>query len=152
MDRTRVEEIIAAYGADVTRWPADERAAAQALVAQDAKLSAAFEAAAALDADLLEWARTPVLVADTAASAAADRALANASGPLRWWRVAIAGGSMAATVAALAVLLPSKTRLSEPTPVAQTAPANSTQTVQVAQDLQVWSSVFTPTPEEESVI
>jgi hypothetical protein len=155
MDRTRVLEIIAAYGADATRWPAAEREAAQALIAQDAELRAEFEAAAALDAELMTWAMAPVPADDLAATAAADAAIAQGRSQRRWWPAAALGGSIAASLLAAVLILP--TPSSDPSPpaaqVAQMAPTTAPiQTAEVAQDVQVWASVFTLTPEEESLI
>lgn len=158
MDRTRVEEIIAAYGADATRWPPAEREAAQALAAGDDGLGARLAAAAALDAELTAWAMAPVEVDDVAATAAADAALAAAPAPRRWWP-AVAGGSVAASLLALALVLP-MSPTGAPSPGAQLAGTSTTtpaqtapvQTAEVEQDVQLWASVFTLTPEEESLI
>lgn len=50
MDRSRFEHLLSAYGADLSRWPPDERAAAQALAAQgDAEIAALIEEARVLD-------------------------------------------------------------------------------------------------------
>lgn len=155
MDRTRVLEIIAAYGADATRWPVAEREAAQSLVAQDAALRAELEAAAALDADLMAWAMAPVAAGDVAATAAADAALARASRERRWWPAVAVGGSIAASLLAAVLILPTPSSSPSPaatTQVAQAAPTTPVQTAQVEQDVQVWASVFTLTPEEESLI
>lgn len=156
MDRTRVLEIIAAYGADATRWPAAEREAAQSLVAQDAALRAEVDAAAALDAELMAWAMAPVAGGDLAATAAADAALARAANQRRWWPAAAVGGSIAASLLAAVLILPTPSSgpsTAPPTQVAQVAPtATPIQTAQVEQDVQVWASVFTLTPEEESLI
>ena len=152
MNRTRVWEIIAVYGADATRWPADERAVAQALVAQDVTLRAELEAGAALDAELAAWAMAPVAADDVAATAAADAALANLPASRRWWPTAVAGGSIAGSLLAAMLILPTSSR--EPTappPIAAT-PIAPIETAQVEQDVQVWASVFTLTPEEESLI
>lgn len=156
MDRTRVLEIIAAYGADVTRWPTAEREAAQSLVAQDAALRAEFDAAASLDAELMAWAMAPVAAGDVAATAAADAALARLASRRRWWPAAAVGGSIAASLLAAVLILPTSSNgpsTAPPTQVAQVAPtATPIQTAQVEQDVQVWASVFTLTPEEESLI
>ena len=156
MDRTRVLEIIAAYGADAARWPADEREAAQALVAKDAALQAELDAAAAIDAELSAWAAAPIAVSDIDATAAADAALARAPVPRRWWPTAVLGGSVAAALVAAVAILPTSTRepSGEPAQVAQamTPAAAPIQTAQIEQDVQLWGSVFTLTPEEESLI
>ena len=156
MDRTRVLEIIAAYGADTARWPAAEREAAQALVAQDAALQAELDAAAALDTQLTAWAMAPFAVGDLEATMAADAALAKAQAPRRWWPTAVLGGSVAAALVAAVAILPTSIGepTAEPTQVARatTAPAAPVQTAQIEQDVQLWGSVFTLTPEEESLI
>lgn len=155
MDRTRVLEIMAAYGADAARWPANERTAAQALVAEDAALQAELDAAAVLDAELAAWAMAPVAVSDIDATAAADAALARAPVQRRWWPTAVLGGSVAAALVAAVAILPISTGgpSGEATQVAQaTTPAAPVQTAQIEQDVQLWGSVFTLTPEEESLI
>lgn len=156
MDRTRVLEIIAAYGADATRWPQDERAAAEALLVEDPALRGELAAAAALDAELDAWAKAPVMSDDVMATATADAALAAAPPARRWWPGVAVGGSIAASLFAAVLMLP--TPSSEPsappaTQVAQaTVPAAPVQTAQVEQDVQLWGTVFTLTPEEESLI
>lgn len=153
MDPTRAQEIIAAYGADVARWPADEREAAQAMIAGDPSLRAALAAAAALDADLGIWAMAPVRADDVAASAAADAALARMPAPRRWLPAAAVGGSIAASLLAAVLWLPSTGNDVAPTQIAEATPvAAPVQTAQVAQDVQLWGTVFTLTPEEESLI
>jgi hypothetical protein len=53
MDRERFDTLLEAYGADFTRWPANERAAGAAFAAQHAaEVGEAIEAARALDASL----------------------------------------------------------------------------------------------------
>ncbi len=50
MDRERFEHLLAAYGADFSRWPAEERAAAAVFAAESAStVSASIDEAAALD-------------------------------------------------------------------------------------------------------
>lgn len=50
MDRNRFEHLLSAYGADLSRWPADERAAAQTLAAGgDTVIAALIEEARTLD-------------------------------------------------------------------------------------------------------
>lgn len=153
MDRTRAQEIIAAYGADVARWPAAERETAQTMVARDPALRAELAAAAALDADLTIWAMAPVRTDDIAASAAADVALTRLPAPRRWLPAAAVGGSIAASLLAAVLWLPSTGGDVAPTQVAVATPvAAPVQTAQVAQDVQLWGTVFTLTPEEESLI
>jgi ferric-dicitrate binding protein FerR (iron transport regulator) len=49
MNRERFDHLLAAYGGDFSRWPAEERAAAAIFVAQDAEAAAALREAQALD-------------------------------------------------------------------------------------------------------
>lgn len=155
MDRTRAQEIIAAYGADVARWPAAEREAAQLLIAGDAALRREFDVAAALDGELSAWAMASVRSTDLDATAAADAALARAPAPRRWVPAAMLGGSIAASLLAAVVILPSfpddGASSSAPQMTAATAIA-PVQTAQVEQDVELWGAVFTLTPEEESLI
>jgi hypothetical protein len=72
----RVREIIAAYGADAARWPAAERAAALAIVRDDAELSALLRDAGWLDAALDSFA-LPLPVVN--AADLAGRIMASAS-------------------------------------------------------------------------
>lgn len=73
MDRTRFETLLDAYGADFSRWPAHERAAAAVFAAQNgAEVAAALDEARRLDA-ALEQARA---VPDTSALAARVLAMA----------------------------------------------------------------------------
>jgi hypothetical protein len=55
MTPARFESLIAAYGADPARWPAAERAAAEALLARAPELRARTAQAAALDTALDRW-------------------------------------------------------------------------------------------------
>ena len=53
MNRERFEHLLEAYGADATRWPAEERAAAAEFAMRHAaELAGALDAARALDAEL----------------------------------------------------------------------------------------------------
>lgn len=103
MNAERLEQLIAAYGASPRRWPADERAAAERLLAERPELRAGLQAAGDLD----RW-----LDADPCPSpstALHDRVLASAvqagrgrppifglSRPLAW----LAGGGLAAATCA----------------------------------------------------
>ena len=49
MDRERFNHLLEAYGGDFRRWPAEERAAAAAFVAQNADAAAALKEAQAFD-------------------------------------------------------------------------------------------------------
>lgn len=55
MERSRLSDILDACGANPARWPEGERAAAEALLAQDAGLQAQARQEAALDDWLKEW-------------------------------------------------------------------------------------------------
>jgi hypothetical protein len=79
MDRERFEHLLAAYGGDLNRWPAEERAAAAAQAAQDATAATALRDARALDRALNE-ARDDV--GDTSALAA--RIVAHAPRAQAW--------------------------------------------------------------------
>lgn len=59
MKAERLHELADAYGADLRRWPASERAFAESLLAADPSLKAVLDEAATLDA-LLKAAPTPV--------------------------------------------------------------------------------------------
>jgi hypothetical protein len=59
MDRERFANLLDAYGADFRRWPADTRAEAAALAAQDADAAARLDEARKLDA-LLDSGRDDV--------------------------------------------------------------------------------------------
>ncbi|MBB1180263.1 hypothetical protein DSM05_13980 [Pseudomonas sp. FW305-3-2-15-E-TSA4] len=72
MKAQRLHALAEAYGADLRRWPASERAFAESLIAADPSLKAVLDEAAALDA-LLDAAPAPapsaVLVAKVLAAA-----------------------------------------------------------------------------------
>ena len=84
MKAERLQALADAYGADLRRWPADQRALAESLLAADPSLRALLDEAATLDA-LLDAAPT------TAPSAALmEQVLAAAPKPRmrgRWRRV-----------------------------------------------------------------
>lgn len=83
MTPDRFVQLLDAYGADIARWPAAERAAAQALArAAPAALQAAQDEAAALDALLATHS-----VAPPEPALAAHIALQAGTAPSgRWWR------------------------------------------------------------------
>ena len=58
MKAERLHELADAYGADLRRWPASERAFAESLLAADPSLREVLDQAAALDA-LLDTAPAP---------------------------------------------------------------------------------------------
>lgn len=97
MDMTRFQLLLDAYGADPGRWPAAERAAAEALLAADPTAQAARREALALDA-ALDLLPTPPVPADLAARIAAAAPLrtprpANSNRP---WPMAMALAASAA--------------------------------------------------------
>jgi hypothetical protein len=149
--RDRALEIIAAYGADVARWPATEAAALLALADADARVASALADARQFDALLADWAATSVSAEIDLA--AITRLPAETLVPARRW---LAGGFLAAAIAAgIAFLAPV-------TPAADPGLATvSTQTaVQLAaaegdafgSDADVFATVFTPTVDEDDLI
>ncbi|WP_242077982.1 hypothetical protein [Brevundimonas diminuta] len=100
MKAERLHELADAYGADLRRWPASERAFAESLIAADPSLKAVLDQAAALDA-LLDAAPRPVPSAALTARilAAAPRAK-NRLGKAIWylgagWAAAACAGVVA---------------------------------------------------------
>lgn len=81
MKAERLHELADAYGADLRRWPASERAFAESLLAADPSLKAVLDEAAALDA-LLNAAPAPVPSAALTASVLAAAPKPKARGPL----------------------------------------------------------------------
>jgi hypothetical protein len=79
MDQKRFEHLLAAYGGDFRRWPAEERAAAAAFAVQNVDAAAALKAATALD-EVLDHARA--MHGDTSLLAA--RVLAQAPRSQPW--------------------------------------------------------------------
>ena len=55
MDQDRFAALAAAYGGELRRWPAAERAAAQARVAADPRAAAVLDEGRGLDAALDDW-------------------------------------------------------------------------------------------------
>ena len=152
MTEDRTFEIIAAYGADATRWPDEERAALTAAIdgnpaLQDA-LAEAHTTDAAIAGMLGDWAQVAPSAADSARLAAAARA----SAP-RWNRWL--GGAFAAAIAASLIAITPMPRLwgdateqqgtTSPTIVASADDAGIT-------DAQAYAMLFTLTPQEESLI
>ena len=74
MTPERVQAIIASYGADDARWPAQERAAALVAVGHDAALMQSLVAARALDAALERADIATLADADSAAQEDTDLA------------------------------------------------------------------------------
>ena len=154
MERTRVIEIIEAYGGHSAAWPDDERAAAAALAAGDFSLTRMIEEARALDRGLRDWAHELLPTTIEAADRAALRALATvkAQTQRRWLPRTALGGALAASLA-IGVLLSRPESPRPATPAAQIAMRGLPgENAAAAQDMLVWSSVFTPTPEEEAML
>lgn len=115
-DRTRIEECLTAYGADLSRWPAGEAAAARAL-GDDAGLAARRADEAWLDAALADWpamwadpARIEALLSTVAAMPVAGPVNAGmAVAPSRLdtirQRYALTGGALLAVAASIAAVL-----------------------------------------------
>jgi hypothetical protein len=97
----RLAEILEAYGAAAERWPAEERMAAERLIAQSAAARALWEEAAALDRMLDNVPASP------AAPALAARVLAAAPRrrPARVWRRLVVTAIPLAAAATLVVWL-----------------------------------------------
>ena len=85
MKAERLQALADAYGADLRRWPADQRAFAESLLASDPSLRDVLDQAAALDA-LLDAAPTPIPSAGLAARILAAAPRPRARG---WWRQAV---------------------------------------------------------------
>jgi len=142
MDVQRAADIIAAYGGDTLRWPADERAAMMRLVATNPGIAEQARAAAAMDSVFAGWALAPVVPGNAAAAAA--RVLASlprrrdptTAPAIRW----MAGGGIAAALVAGMLL-------GGPHLHAPTAPA-----AHLVSDEQAFATIFTPTPEEDGSI
>ncbi|TFU02955.1 hypothetical protein EUV02_07025 [Polymorphobacter arshaanensis] len=152
MTNDRALEIIAAYGADVTRWPAEERAALTTAIANSPALQRALADARTTDAAIAsmlgDWAQVAPSAADSAKLAAAARA----SAP-RWNRWI--GGAFAAAIAASLIAITPLPRMwgggteqqgtTSPTIVASADNTGIT-------DAQAYAMLFTLTPQEESLI
>lgn len=156
MERTRVIEIVEACGGYPAAWPEDERAAAEAVVAGDAGLARIIDDAKTLDRVLRDWARELVPTTMEEADKAAARALDGERyrTPRRWLPRAAMGGALAASLALGAVLLSRPDPVTPPSPAARQIALGGApgENVEAAQDMLVWGSVFTPTPEEEMVL
>lgn len=151
MTPDRVSDLIEAYGADPARWPAEERADAEALLRCDETLRARANSAFPLDRSLAAWARAPEAL-EARADALAARVMANLprqEGQRRPWRLWGGGLGVAASVAAAAFLLTPRER----------SPAPQAQSVQVAAQAgseqakaEAFQLLFVPTPDEEDVL
>lgn len=90
MDRERFADLLDAYGADFRRWPADARAAATALAAQNSDAAALIAEARAVDAVLDSARDSAAPSADLAARILASAPRARSSGFDRRAMVALA--------------------------------------------------------------
>jgi hypothetical protein len=154
----RALEVIASYGADPARWPADERAAVLALAGRPA-VAAALTDARALDALLGDWARVDVAAAPFDAAQLTPHAAPIVTTPIvparrRGW---IAAGAMAAAVAAAVGLTPMGGVTPQPDApqVAMNSPQTTVPSATVASDPGSdadFAYVFTPTVDEDALI
>jgi hypothetical protein len=149
----RALEIIASYGADTARWPADERAAALALAGRPA-VAAALADARALDALLGDWAAADVTAAPFDAAQLTPRAAPVVPARRRGW---LAVGAMAAAVAAAVVLTPMAGVTPQPVApkIAMNSPQTTVPSATVASDTgsdAEFAYVFTPTVDEDALI
>ena len=146
-------EIIASYGADPARWPADERADVLALAGRPA-VAAALADARALDALLGDWATADVVAAPYDAARLTPRAKPVAPAKRRGW---LAAGALAAAVAAAVVLTPvgKVTPQTDAPHVAIASPQTTVPSATVASDTgsdAEFAYVFTPTVDEDALI
>ena len=149
MTEDRALEIIAAYGADPARWPAEDRAAVLALAGKPA-VAAALTDARALDALLGDWATAPV----AGVPFDATRLTSPVAPRRRGW---IAAAALAAAAAAAVIFGP--TRTVTPTPAAPQIAMNTPQTAMPSAMVSGEDSsdagfayVFTPTVDEDALI
>ena len=142
MNVERAAEIIAAYGGDPARWPADERAAVLQLVDNDTALARARSSALVFDTELTSWARSEIDHADAGAAAArvlaAHQPVRQAARPV--WRWTIGTGIAAALAVGITLTNPFA------------APGHRPGAHSAASDAAAFAMVFTPTPDEEGAI
>jgi hypothetical protein len=139
IETARIHEILDAYGGDSARWPVEERDEALARVAADPVLLAAHDEARSFDAQLAGWARGGAPASDGAAVAA--RVLA----PARWPR--FAAGGLAAAVALFIAVNPFTSVVKTPVTTSAVVATADTDI-----DSTAFSALFTPTPDEETII
>ncbi len=117
MDIARFEAVVAAYGATPSRWPAEERAAAEALAAADPRAAALLAEADSIDAALFAHAvpePSHALRAMVIESAPRRRRLARRA--RLWWTalafsIAAGGGAFAGSAATAAFAPPEQLNL-----------------------------------------
>jgi hypothetical protein len=149
----RALEIIASYGADPARWPADERAGVLALAGRPT-VAAALADARALDALLGDWAAADVVAAPFDAAQLTPRAAPIVPARRRGW---LAAGAMAAAVAAAVVLTPmaAVTPQADAPQIAMNSAQTTVPSATVASDTgsdAEFAYVFTPTVDEDALI
>lgn len=109
MTRERAIEILEAFGANPERWPADERHAVEAAIAEDAGLQALADRERELDSRLMDWnALPPRAAAMEALFAAAEQTVQSNkvwSAPARRWNSWLAGGGAVALAAGIVAAL-----------------------------------------------
>jgi len=110
MDPERLNELIDAYGAEPARWPAAERAAAQALLARTPAARARLAEAAALDSRLDSWtgnapALDPARLAAAASAGPQPRPLSRPRPAMRWTPFAWQGAAGLAAAALAGFLI-----------------------------------------------
>jgi hypothetical protein len=141
-------EILGSYGADAARWPADERAALLALVAEDAAVAAAMEAERWMDAMLGGWARdVPERHFEAEQLLPTARALPVRGGLMRW----MAGGAVAAGVALalVGVRAPETVVVASGVETELGSPGSAGDAAMLDDSFALF---FTPTADEEDVI
>lgn len=153
MTEDRALEIIASYGADPARWPADERAGVLALAGRPA-IAVALADARALDTLLGDWATADVAAVPFDAAQLTPRAAPVMPARRRGW---LAAGAMAAAVAAAVVLTPMAGVTPQPDAphVAMIFPQTTVPSATVASDAgsdAEFAYVFTPTVDEDALI
>jgi hypothetical protein len=132
MSRARFEELAEAYGGDVSRWPAEAREAAAALMAAEPGFTGeALARAGALDAALDGWRPAPVSAALT------DRVLAAAPRPRRRWPVWLSPAALGAGLAAAcAAGVVAGVQISERSSASEVAVTNTLNAVAAPFDLE----------------
>lgn len=157
MTPERALEIIAAWGGDSRRWPADEREAVTLLTIANPVVAAAAAEARQLDALLGDWAGDVVpmapLDAATLIPAPAGAAPAVRRPRAGWWL----GGAMAAALTGLIVQAPWNAGAPPveiaANNIADVSPAPSAAgESEVLADDEVFAAVFTPTADEDQLI
>jgi hypothetical protein len=141
-------EILGSHGADAARWPADERAALLALVADDAAVAAAMDAERRMDVMLGDWARdVPERQFEAEALLPAARVLTGRAGFVRW----LAGGAVAAglALALVGVRAPETVVVASGADFEMSSPGSAGDAAMLDDSFALF---FTPTADEEDVI